>query len=121
MSSVYRYRLFFTRSLADLWSVDSAIFTALWNWAKRRHPKKSRWWIAERYFHPVGMRRWTFSGEVGEPNGARKKVWLFRASRIPIIRHVKIRGEANPYDPAWEIYFEERLGVMMLPENWTGN
>jgi len=32
---------------------------------------------------------------------------------MPITRHRKIRGAANPYDPAWELYFEERLGVSM--------
>ena len=30
------------------------------------------------------------------------------------MRHRKIKGEANPYDPQWEIYFEERLGLKML-------
>jgi RNA-directed DNA polymerase len=95
--------------------VDNAIFTLLWRWAKRRHPKKTRWWIADKYFHRMGMRRWVFSGEVEEKKSrTRKKVWLFRASSIPIIRHVKIKGEANPYDPRWDIYFEERLGVKMV-------
>jgi 5-methylcytosine-specific restriction endonuclease McrA len=27
---------------------------------------------------------------------------------MPIRRHVKVRKNANPYDPAWEIYFERR-------------
>ncbi len=31
----------------------------------------------------------------------------------PIKRHVKVKGEANPNDPAWEIYFEHRLDVKM--------
>src|SRR5207302_128753 len=30
-----------------------------------------------------------------------------------IRRHVKIQGTANPYDPAWELYFEERLAQQM--------
>ncbi len=34
-------------------------------------------------------------------------------TRVPITRHVKIRGEANPYDPQWESYFEKRLDVRM--------
>jgi hypothetical protein len=34
-------------------------------------------------------------------------------ARTPVTRHVKIRGEANPYDPEWEQYFEHRLGVQM--------
>ena len=32
---------------------------------------------------------------------------------MPIQRHTKIKGTANPYDPCWELYFEERLGVKM--------
>ena len=41
---------------------------------------------------------------------------------MPIQRHTKVKGEANPYDPAWEPYFEERLGVKMagtLAGRWT--
>ena len=38
---------------------------------------------------------------------------LTQASKIPIQRHTKIKEEANPYDPAWELYFEERLGIKM--------
>ena len=41
---------------------------------------------------------------------------------MPIQRHTKVKGEANPYDPAWEPYFEERLGVKMagtLVGRWT--
>jgi RNA-directed DNA polymerase len=29
-------------------------------------------------------------------------------SSIPIQRHVKIKAEANPYDPMWKEYFEQR-------------
>ncbi len=35
------------------------------------------------------------------------------AERVAVERHTKIRGTANPYDPAWEMYFEERSGVKM--------
>jgi RNA-directed DNA polymerase len=41
-------------------------------------------------------------------------VRLFRASSVPIRRHTKIKGDANPYDPQWEPYFEARLGVRMV-------
>jgi RNA-directed DNA polymerase len=33
---------------------------------------------------------------------------------LPIKRHVKVKGEANPYDPTYETYFEEREGAHML-------
>ena len=41
-------------------------------------------------------------------------VRLLAASSIRIERHTKIRAEANPYDPAWEPYFEKRLDVQMV-------
>ncbi len=33
---------------------------------------------------------------------------LFRAARVAIKRHVKIRSASNPYDPQWEAYFTRR-------------
>jgi RNA-directed DNA polymerase len=32
----------------------------------------------------------------------------------PIRRHRKITADANPFDPQWESYFEQRLGFTML-------
>jgi len=54
-----------------------------------------------------------FSGEVAGAKGQPFRVWLFATSLMPIKRHVQIRDGANPYDPSWEVYFEERLGVKM--------
>jgi 5-methylcytosine-specific restriction endonuclease McrA len=34
-------------------------------------------------------------------------------SDTPIRRHSKIKGDANPFDPQWEPYFEDRLGLKM--------
>lgn len=39
---------------------------------------------------------------------------LRHATDTHIVRHRKIKGEANPYDPQWEIYFEKRLGLKIL-------
>ena len=36
------------------------------------------------------------------------------ASATPITKkYPKIKGDCTPYDPAWELYLEERLGVKM--------
>lgn len=93
--------------------VDTAIFHALWRWAKRRHPGKGAYWIKHKYFHSVGTRNWVFSGEKAAAHGQPRRLRLLRAADTPIVRHVKIRAQANPYDPQWEVYFEQRLGLKM--------
>ena len=87
-------------------SVDEAIYQTLKRWINRRHPRKSDAWKAKKYFKTCGGDNWVFFGTDGE------QTWhLTRADSVPITRHVKIQGEANPYDPMWESYFEKRLDV----------
>jgi RNA-directed DNA polymerase len=93
--------------------VDHAIFRALWQWAKRRHPKKPLRWVKDKYFPTRDGRHWVFQGVVAGREEGTYPVRLFAASDVPIKRHTKVKGEANPYDPAWEPYFEARLGVKM--------
>jgi RNA-directed DNA polymerase len=97
-------------------TVDHAIFRSLWRWARRRHPNKPRRWVKEKYFHHTGQRHWVFCGEAVGWDGKLKSVHLFHAADVAIKRHIKIKGEANPYDPAWEMYFEHRLGVRMADD-----
>ncbi len=92
-------------------AIDHFIFTILWQWAKRRHHNKGARWIKEKYFRSHKRRNWIFFGK-GD-NGKEPETWLYSAARTPIRRHIKIKGEANPYDPAWEMYFEKRLGAKM--------
>lgn len=94
-------------------AVDSAIYKCLWQWAKRRHPMKTRTWTKLKYFQTVGANNWVFSGEIKGRDGEPKIVRLFSAASVPIKRHIKIKVEANPYDPAWETYFEHRQDVQM--------
>jgi RNA-directed DNA polymerase len=89
--------------------VDHRIFGMLWRWCRRRHRQKSAKWIKEKYFKRFGNRDWVFTGTIGAGQGRTLPICLMEASRVSIRRHVKIRGEANPYDPEWEQYFEERL------------
>ncbi len=93
--------------------VDYAIYQSLWQWAKRRHPKKRKRWIKQKYFHSIRNNNWVFCGEIKGKEGKTQQVQLFYTASLPIERHTKIKGDANPYDPQWEIYFEERLGAKM--------
>jgi len=93
--------------------IDTALFKCLWQWALRRHrtPHKSRTWVADKYFCTVGRRRWRFFADERLPDGTVFRHILLLAGRTAIRRHIKIRGDANPYDPAWIGYFKERKKV----------
>ena len=97
--------------------VDHAIFELLWQWAKRRHPKKGSRWVKDKYFHVIGKRKWVFSGEVEGKKGETIQVHLTEIAKTRIRRHRLIQGEANPYDPAYEAYFDERIGLKWL-QSW---
>ena len=93
--------------------VDHLTWKKLWQWACRRHPNKPLKWIKDRYFIQEGFRNWVFGTTVKTEDGSAKKVKLVKASDTPIRRHTKIKGAANPFDPAWEEYFENRFGLKM--------
>jgi RNA-directed DNA polymerase len=79
--------------------IDHAIWRMTWSWATRRHPQKGRKWVKDRYYTHKDGRDWVFT------DGS---VTLFRMASIPIRRHAKIRGDANPYDPQDVAYFAAR-------------
>jgi len=93
--------------------VDTAIFKALWRWARRRHPKKGKRWVADRDFGRLDKRSWRFFGTAKDHQGQTIHTWLCLASATPVTRCTKMKGDCHPYDPAWEISREERLGVKM--------
>lgn len=93
--------------------VDHAIFCALWQWAKRRHPKKPIKWMKKKYFQSIAGQNWVFQGEILGHDGTAQPIRLFKAKSVAIQRHIKIQNEANPYDLDWETYFEKRLDVKM--------
>ncbi len=90
--------------------VENAMWQTLWQWAKRRHPGKPRRWIASKYWRFGGRRAWDFAADTGERTSAGKPVWsrLVYPTETKIRRYVKVRAEANPLDPQWHDYFEDR-------------
>ena len=100
-------------SSATFSKVDTAIFDCLWRWARRRHRNKPSRWIYKKYFERLDGRRCYFRNKSRAEDGKLKITRLSWASSVPIIRHVKIRGEASPYDAHWETYFERRLDLKM--------
>lgn len=93
---------------------DMQIWRALWRWARRRHSNRRKRWVAKKYFHSVGTRNWTFGVPVKEEEGNSKFVSLLYAGDVKIKRYTKVKAEMNPFDPAWELYLEERQSAAML-------
>ena len=87
--------------------VDNQIYLLVRKWLKREHRSKTWAWIHKRYTRrPKG--RVEFCAEYFSTRGESKIVRLFKAGDLPIRYHIKVKAEANPYDPAYDDYFEKR-------------
>lgn len=91
--------------------IDHELWYNLWRWAKKRHPKKTHTWIAQRYWRRVGGQNWAFAADTGQRTKSGKPIIrrLVQTTDTKIRRHIKIRSAANPFDPRWAPYFEERV------------
>ncbi|EAC0484334.1 group II intron reverse transcriptase/maturase [Escherichia coli] len=86
--------------------VNFQLWKKIWRWCLRRHPSRGKRWIRRKYFDES----WRLHSK--DADGHR---WvLYKASTIPIRRHIKIKSEANPYAPEWESYFEKRQALIWL-------
>ena len=92
--------------------LDHDIWKSLWKWCCHRHPKKNHRWIAKKYFHQVNGKSWIFA--VAMKDGSLLK--LTSASDTKIVRFLKTKAEATPFDPKWDSYFEERDTIRMSRE-----
>jgi RNA-directed DNA polymerase len=106
--------------------IDHNIFQALWFWAKRRHHSKSAKWIKRRYFRSCGLENWIFTDTPQDEQEKVPRLDLKKAMSIKIVRHVKIKAAATPYDPAFADYLAARKKRRMIrsPEQekrWRAN
>ena len=88
--------------------IEHRIFKAIWRWARRRHYNKNTRWIRKHYFRKAGNRAWTFFAAQKSKKGESKIIDLLSMDMIRIVRHIKICGNANPYDRDWQQYFSKR-------------
>jgi len=86
------------------YKLDFIIWRNIWNWARRRHNNLGYRKIVSMYFKRFKTRKWQFFGTFN--NG--KHILLRYAGDRQIIRHKLIKGDANPYNPVWNKYFEDR-------------
>lgn len=80
-------------------TMDYQVSHPLALWARRRHTNKKAGWRFRRYWRR-GVNRMGFSDG---------KITLICYVDMPIVRHVKVRGDKSPYDGDW-VYWVKRLG-----------
>lgn len=79
----------------------------------RRHPRKTLLWCYRRYLSTVGNYHYVWQASYHDGRSKPRTIRLARAVDTPIKRHIKIKAAANPYDPEWESYFEQRIAYQM--------
>jgi RNA-directed DNA polymerase len=84
---------------------DHLMYLKLRAWAKRRHNKKNGKWLAKKYWQTIGGDNWVFATRQEGKNPIR----LRSHTETKIIRHVKVEGDASPYDGNL-IYWSSRMG-----------
>jgi RNA-directed DNA polymerase len=93
--------------------LDQYLFIHLWKWARKRHPKMSKYKLKDMYWHTVENRNWVF----GIKKDGEVTVQLQTHSKIPIIRHAKVNGKASFFDGNL-IYWANRTGKStLIPPN----
>ena len=85
--------------------LDNLTYLKLKAWAQHRHPKKSGGWVSKKYWQTIGDDNWVFATRQEGKNPMR----LRSHAETKIIRHVKVKGDASPYDGNL-IYWSSRMG-----------
>ncbi|HEY9879663.1 MAG TPA: reverse transcriptase domain-containing protein [Leptolyngbyaceae cyanobacterium] len=85
-------------------AMDCQLYHKLRAWSYRRHPHKSRHWIAYRYWRLREGKGWLFA-----PSGD-KATPLRKHESTPIRRHIKVQSSRSPYDGDW-VYWSQRTGT----------
>jgi RNA-directed DNA polymerase len=84
--------------------LEHLLYNKLRRWANRRHPNKSRTWVSKKYWCTVGMNNWRFGYTKEE-----EQYVLLQHSATEISRHIKVKGEASPYNGD-TTYWASRMG-----------
>jgi len=86
--------------------IDWYVYEQLWRMLRRRHPNKSKKWLSKKYWSTPGQRS-VFSVKSKTKKGCRLYK-LIRLSDIGTRRYIKIKADANPYEPEYSAYFWRR-------------
>lgn len=86
--------------------LDNQIYWRLMRWGLRRHPRKSAGWVLAHYWKRPNE-RWDFMTVVKDADGEDVQRTLHKLADTAIVRHIKIKGDYNPFSKEWLVYGEE--------------
>lgn len=84
--------------------LDHLTYQKLKRWAERKHPKKGKKWVKNKYWKSIDNRNWVFS----DTHEGKITYSLTNHSNTKIIRHVKVRENKSPFDGDF-IYWSQRM------------
>jgi RNA-directed DNA polymerase len=97
--------------------MDQLIYWRLMRWGLRRHPRKTRKWVFTHYWkHWSG--RYRFSEQILNEFEEVQLTELYALADTKIERHIKVKGDFNPFDPAWVAYGEQLRVERMSKDIW---
>ncbi len=96
---------------ATFTKLDNQIYWRLMRWGLRSHPRKSAKWVWHRHWDYLRL-RWDFAGDDRDSSGERTPR-LRKLADTKIVRHIKVKRDYNPFDPAWEMYGEKLAELRM--------
>ena len=95
--------------------VDHQIYEALVRWANRRHAKKGKRWVMDKYWHTIRGKNWQFASIFNRAEGKMDCLSLVTlTSAFPYMRYTQIKGDVNPFDADCRLYFYKREKMKML-------
>ena len=84
--------------------LDHLVTWKLLKWGIKRHRKKGKKWIKEKYFKSIGEKNWVFA-----TRNNKNPFWLTKYADTEISRYKKVKGNASPYNGDL-IYWSTRMG-----------
>lgn len=87
--------------------IDTYVYEQLWRMLRKRHSGKSKTWLFNKYWSASGHPH-IFAIKQKTAKGTAKVYQVLRLTSIGIKRYIKIKADANPYDPKFAEYFWKR-------------
>ena len=88
--------------------ISHRVWSYLWMWSKRRHNKRRLKWVLKQYFRRINGVDWIFCCTTEGRRDKQKLLSLYNIAKTPIVRHVKVKGTASPFDAELSDYWDKR-------------